>query len=139
MQSIRVDPLEESTDERGLSFSLLQRHLAAVGPVQHVHIATIRPGHVRGNHYHSRHREMIAVVYSDSWSLYWDTGPGTQVQNSRFTGSGAVVVFPPLNWAHAVRNDGDLDVLIVAASDAPYDGPSGSRARADAKPRRLTG
>ena len=83
---------------------------------------------------------MIAVVYSDSWSLYWDTGPpSTQVQNSHFTGSGAVAVFPPLNWSHAVRNDGDLDLLIVAASDAPYDGRSGSPAGVDAVPRRLTG
>jgi oxalate decarboxylase/phosphoglucose isomerase-like protein (cupin superfamily) len=79
---------------------------------------------VRGNHYHTERGELIAVVYRGPWSLHWDTGPGTPPQRRDFTGQGAVAVVPPVNWSHAVRNDGDSDLWIFAASDRPYDGTS---------------
>jgi dTDP-4-dehydrorhamnose 3,5-epimerase-like enzyme len=113
--------LHESTDHRGLSFSIVEDQLRAMGQIKDVHIAEIKPGHIRGNHYHARRGEYITVVYGGAWSLHWDTGEGTPVNSRDFTGSGAVLVTPPLNWSHAVRNDGDDPVWIFVASDQPYD------------------
>jgi len=119
---VDVIELPESSDQRGVSFSLLVDHLRAIGRVEDVHIATIGPGHVRGNHYHLERGELIAVVYGGPWSLHWDTGPGTVRRRRDFTGRGAVAVAPPVNWSHAVRNDGEVDLWIFVASDRPYDG-----------------
>ena len=92
-----------------------------MGEIKDVHIAEIKPGQIRGNHYHSKRGEYITVVYTGDWSLHWDTGEGTAVSHKRFDGSGAVLITPPLNWSHAVRNDGDGSLWIFVASDQAYD------------------
>jgi dTDP-4-dehydrorhamnose 3,5-epimerase-like enzyme len=84
-----------------------------------MHIATLRPGHVRRNHVHAVGRELMAVMYSDAWTLFWDEGEGSAVQSRRFEGSGAVQVSIDPGFAHALRNDGTRDVVIVVLGDAP--------------------
>jgi hypothetical protein len=116
-----IQELHDSTDERGASFSVpleILRHLEAV---RDVHIAVVRPGRIRGNHYHARHGEIITVVYQDDWSLHWDTGAGTAVQDRRFTGRGAVSIVIPLHWSHAIKNDGSIDLWLFNASDLAFD------------------
>ncbi|WP_459115363.1 polysaccharide biosynthesis C-terminal domain-containing protein [Pseudonocardia eucalypti] len=119
-EKMEVVPLDESADHRGFSFSLLSEHLGRIGGVHDLHIAEIRPGEIRGNHYHAKRGEIIAIVYHDEWSLHWDEGDGTESRSQVFQGAGAVAVVPPKNWSHAVRNDGSQSMLIVAASDKPY-------------------
>src|SRR5947207_8001983 len=116
-----VLPLDESTDERGLSFSIIEDQIARIGTVRDVHIAAIGPGCTRGNHYHARRTELIAVVFRDTWSLHWDTGHESKTHHRTFDGRGAVLVLPPRGWSHAVRNDGGVDMWIFAASNRPYD------------------
>jgi dTDP-4-dehydrorhamnose 3,5-epimerase-like enzyme len=120
LEQMHVLPLDSSADGRGFSFSVLSEHLGRIGAVHDLHIAEILPGSVRGNHYHVHRGEIIAVVYHDRWSLHWDEGEGTDVRHEVFDGAGAVAVVPPKNWSHAVRNDGSVGMLIVAASDQPY-------------------
>jgi hypothetical protein len=114
-----VYELDDSTDDRGVSFSLLERQLDLIGAVKDVHIASIGQGKIRGNHYHAEHGELITVVFRDRWSLHWDTGEGTPTRHRDFSGVGAVVVAPPLNWSHAVRNDSAADLWIFVGSDRP--------------------
>ncbi|GLZ34364.1 hypothetical protein Lesp02_65510 [Lentzea sp. NBRC 105346] len=125
IEELTVTPLAGHPDDRGLSFSL---PLELLGAARDTHVATIRPGHVRGNHFHAHKYELIGVLYRGAWSLHWDTGPGTPARHRTFTGDGAVVVAVPKNWAHAVRNDGESEILIIVASDQPYD-PTDSVAR----------
>ncbi|MGW6446398.1 polysaccharide biosynthesis C-terminal domain-containing protein [Lentzea sp. NPDC055074] len=118
---MRIVELDRSADDRGLSFSLPREQLGLIGAIQDVHIAEVRPGAVRGNHFHAHRDELIAVVHAGRWSVHWDTGEGTEVHSRSFDGSGAVAVVPPRGWAHAVRNDGDETMWIYVASDAAYD------------------
>ncbi len=131
MPDVSFVPLPESTDGRGESFSLLSDVLATMDKVLDVHIASVRPGAVRGNHYHSIKTELITVVYSDDWSFYWDTGDGTEVCSRRFTGRGAVTVTVPRDWSHAVKNDGRSDLWLFNLSDLAFEAgvPSDSHAR----------
>jgi dTDP-4-dehydrorhamnose 3,5-epimerase-like enzyme len=133
-----VIPLDESTDSRGLSFSILEDEIARIGAVRDVHIAAIRPGCTRGNHYHARRGELIAVVFRDAWSLHWDTGEETETYHRSFSGRGGVLIVPPLGWSHAVRNDGGVDMWIFAASDRPYDRHDSDEIRRDAIRRVVT-
>jgi len=119
--SLIIQELHDSTDERGASFSVPLEILRQLEAVRDVHIAAVRPGRTRGNHYHARHGEIITVVYQDDWSLHWDTGVGTTVQNRRFTGCGAVSIVIPLHWSHAVKNDGRIDLWLFNASDLAFD------------------
>lgn len=115
-----IQELQDSTDDRGASFSVPLEVLRHVEAVRDVHIAVVRPGHIRGNHYHARHAEIITVVYQDDWSLHWDTGAGTTVHNRSFTGCGAVSIVVPLHWSHAVKNDGGIDLWLFNASDLAF-------------------
>jgi len=101
-----------------------------------VHIAAIRPGHVRGNHYHAIKTELITVIYRDDWSLHWDTGPGTSVSSRIFKGHGAVGIRIPLLWSHAVKNDGKSDLWLFNVTDMSFD-QSNPAARQDAPPRKI--
>jgi dTDP-4-dehydrorhamnose 3,5-epimerase-like enzyme len=112
--------LGSSADHRGDSYSVTPTELASLESVQDVHIAEIRPGHIRGNHYHLSHGELITVIHQGAVSVHWDTGEDTQRKSRTFTGAGAFSFAPPLGWAHAVRNDGDGSVWIFVASDKPY-------------------
>lgn len=127
MPEITFSSLPGSSDNRGLSFSLLSDVLGLMPAVRDVHIASVRPGSVRGNHYHAMKTEVITVVYTDAWSFYWDSGEGTEVQRRQFTGTGAVAVAVPLHWSHAVKNDGRTDLWLFNASDLAFvPGPGAS-------------
>lgn len=130
-----ITELPDSSDERGMSFSIPTETIARL-TVRDVHLAAVRPGYTRGNHYHTEKIELITVVYADDWSLHWDTGEGTAVQCHRFTGSGAVTIEFPLYWAHAVRNDGHKDLWMFNTNDRAFD-PSSPDADQDAPPRKI--
>jgi len=98
-----------------------QSCLEFLGSVKDIYIATIKPGAVRGNHYHCDRREVLCLIYNGEWSLHWDCGPETQTQREVFSGSGTVLVEIEPLASHAVRNDGEADILLVGLFSMPYD------------------
>jgi dTDP-4-dehydrorhamnose 3,5-epimerase-like enzyme len=132
MPDLTFMPLPESSDGRGVSFVILGEVLATMDNVLDVHIASVRPGAIRGNHYHSVKTELITVIYSDSWSFHWDTGEDTEVHSRQFAGAGAVAVVVPHAWSHAVKNEGATDLWLFNASDMAFEpgAPSDSHVRA---------
>lgn len=104
---VRIIELDARRDARGSSFGVALP-FANIGEC---HVATIRPAAVRGNHFHTRRRELLVVMYTDRWTLAWDDG------QRAFEGSGAVLIeIDPLT-AHAVRNDGCVDLQVVSLGD----------------------
>lgn len=111
--SVRVTPLEGRSDIRGTSFGV-DVPFASIGEC---HVATVRPGAIRGNHFHRTRRELLVVLYSDRWTLLWDEGEGSPVQSRAFEGEGAVLMEAEPLCAHAVRNDGARDLQIMSLGD----------------------
>jgi dTDP-4-dehydrorhamnose 3,5-epimerase-like enzyme len=116
-----VVDLKDSGDARGSSFSVPAELFAGPFPVADMHVATIEPGAVRGNHYHAQRREILVVLAADRWSLHWDEGVGAPVRQREFTGPGAVLVTVPTGMSHAIRNDGVVAIQLMGLSDGPYD------------------
>lgn len=110
---VRITPLTSRDDARGSSFDVAVPFAAAAD----CHVATVRPGHVRGNHFHLRRRELLVVMYRDRWSLHWDDGEGTPVQSRAFSGAGAVEIEADRLCAHAVRNDGASELQLFVLGD----------------------
>jgi dTDP-4-dehydrorhamnose 3,5-epimerase-like enzyme len=125
---IQVSELSNSGDARGFSFTAPTDALAFVGRMSDVHLAATKPGAVRGNHYHLRRREAIVVLPGSRWSLHWDEGQGSPTQHRDFDGALAVLVLVSPGASHAVRNDGESELLLVAISSETYD-PAESVAR----------
>lgn len=123
---LQIIELGNNGDARGLSFTAPAEALALVGRMSDVHLASIKPEAVRGNHYHLRRREAIVVLPGTKWSLHWDEGDpdGTKAsppQHRGFDGSSAIMVLVSPGASHAVRNDGDSVLWLVAISSEAYD------------------
>ena len=118
---IEIRELGNSGDLRGHSFTIPAEALEFVGCMADVHVASTKPGAVRGNHYHLRRREAIVVLPGATWSLHWDDGEGSPAQHREFNGGSAVLVLVAPGASHAVRNDGSGLLWLVAISSESYD------------------
>src|SRR5215471_5469118 len=107
---IRIVQLPNTGDIRGSTFVPPAEFLEFIGSIRDIHIASILPEAVRGNHYHQNHREVLFILYADQWSLHWDSGPGTEIGRETFSGSGTVMVEVEPLASHAVRNDGNSEL-----------------------------
>jgi mannose-6-phosphate isomerase-like protein (cupin superfamily) len=125
---IQISELKNSGDVRGFSFTAPVEALAYVGRMSDVHLASTKPGAVRGNHYHLRRREAIVVLPGAKWSFHWDEGATGGAQHREFDGTVAVMVLVAPGASHAVRNDGESLLWLVAISSESYD-PDESVAR----------
>lgn len=121
MKSVQISELTSDGDRRGLSLAMPPEALQFVGEVADVHLSSSLAGAVRGNHYHRRKRRAILVMPGVAWSLHWDEGEGTVIKRRSFNGSQSVLVLIPPGVSHAVRNDGNAALWMVACSSAPYD------------------
>lgn len=118
---VRIVQMPESGDERGLSFALPDAAQALAAGAKDFHIMTLRPSYVRGNHFHMEKVERLLVMHEDQWSFHWDSGPNTPVLHRAMRGAGAVLIEVEPLAAHAIRNDGQVDLWIIAWSEQEFD------------------
>lgn len=117
---IEVISRADAGDPRGLAFAVPENALAALGGVADVHLMTVRPGAVRGNHFHAHKREVLVVLHEDEWELHW-SDPGGTPRSQVFQGAGGVSLSVQPRVAHAIRNIGKVDLTVVALSSVPHD------------------
>lgn len=117
---LSIIELSDRGDHRGMSFTTPAEALGFLANVADVHLASTKPGAVRGNHYHLRRREAIVVLPGTGWSLHWDDGDGSSAQSRAFEGTTTVLVTVPPGSSHAVRNDGQSTLWLIAFSSEPY-------------------
>ena len=120
-EKLRFTNLPNTGDARGSSFTISPAILSFLGRIADVHVSTLLPGHVRGNHFHTRKNEVLIVLRQSEWSLHWDNGEGTPVQVKQFSGQGAEVVLIEPGSSHAVRNIGASELTIIALNSEAYD------------------
>ena len=118
---IQITELSNSGDGRGFSFTAPAEALAFVGRMSDVHLASTKPGAIRGNHYHLRRREAILVLPGTKWSFHWDEAEASAPQHREFEGKSAVLVLVSPGASHAVRNDGEDLLWLAAISSETYD------------------
>ncbi len=119
--NIQIKELDNTGDARGFSFTLPKEALDFLQHTADLHLASTAPGSIRGNHYHLRRREAIVLLPGTPWSLHWDEGAGQPTQQRSFAGNCAVLVTVSPGASHAVRNDGDSPLWLVACSSEPFD------------------
>lgn len=118
---IRITRISDGGDVRGNSFGLPDSAAALGESVRDLHVMTLRPSYIRGNHFHEEKHERLFVMFTDKWSLHWDSGPDTLVTCREFRGKGAVLLQVDPFSSHAIRNDGMSDLVIIGWSDREFD------------------
>lgn len=115
--------IEQHTDARGSVFEPLDPD--AIGGQRNAHVVLTGPGHVRGNHYHTRGTEVL-TVRGPALVRYREAGETEDVE----VAEGDVVAFHfPANVPHAVQNTGSGEGLIVAFRDVEHDPAAGDTVR----------
>lgn len=121
MKAIQITELPDTGDNRGSSFQFPEQFYDFLKVSVDTHLMTMKPNKIRGNHYHALHREILVVIHSDKWSFYWDSGLDTNVEKHSFSGKGTVMIFIQPNASHAVKNDGNSDLVVMGFSNLKFD------------------
>lgn len=135
-----IETLQQHRDDRGAVFEPLDAD--TLRRQRNAHVVLTGPGHIRGNHYHLRGTETMAV--RGPALVRWrrvaepegependgresrDHPPPDEEIHEVDVPDGDVVVFRfPAGVAHAIRNIGEGEGLIVCFRDVEHD-PTGS-------------
>jgi UDP-2-acetamido-2,6-beta-L-arabino-hexul-4-ose reductase len=116
--NVLIEPIELRQDLRGFVFNPLST--PALKGQKSCHVAMTEPGCVRGNHYHTRATETLAII--GPWLIrYRENGKTTDL--SIAAGEVVRMTFPP-GVAHAFKNTGSSAGALVVFSDVDNDAAS---------------
>lgn len=115
MTRVLVEPMTLHTDARGCVYEPLDPD--GLLAQRNVHVVLTEPGHIRGNHYHPRGTEVLAVHGPALVRIRQDgRDADTRVPD------GAVYRFTiPPGIPHAVLNTGDAPALVVSFNTVAHD------------------
>jgi len=117
----KIKELEVHSDERGWLVELLKANQLEK-PVKQIHIASIKPGHIRGNHYHSKRIEWFFIVAGKAELFLQSIKDIKSKDRICFKLSSkkpkVITIFP--NIAHSVKNIGKEMVYLVSAQSDIY-------------------
>ena len=120
MRDIEIKAIENYGDTRGALYNISDDELKFLDKIQNIHFGKIRPNSIRGNHYHRQSKEMLIISYSDAWTLAWAEKDSAQIFTKEFAGSGAVMIKINDGIVHALKNNGDKDLELIALSNIRF-------------------
>lgn len=119
MIPLEVRLLDQKTDNRGRVFEVLRREHVHEDGFGQVYVFTGFPGSVKGNHYHTRKTEWFCVIGGEGELILSDM-VSEQREHITLKGDQPTVVTIPAGVAHAIRNQGDTEMVVLAYITEPY-------------------
>lgn len=120
MTEPQIVRIASSGDARGHSVGVPIDALPSLSSIQNLHITTIVPNAVRGNHYHMHQEEVLVILSSSPWELHWDLPGEPHVRKRSVPAPGGYVVQIPRGVPHAVVNTGERELIVVAISEVQF-------------------
>ena len=115
----QVRNLEIHSDDRGWLVEMLKRNQIK-HDIKQIYVATIKPGYVRGNHYHLKRVEWFFIAAGEAEISLEDIKTKKKIHLKVSSKNPKVVtIFPKI--AHAVKNIGKEKVYLVSAQNNIYD------------------
>jgi len=106
-------------DERGEVYPSPADWYCHFAEIRNVHMATLNPGKIRGNHLHKNSKELLIIKHSSSCRLYWMEKGNRRRQS--FEGKGAILVQIDPGCPHAILNTGTEELTILSLQELAYD------------------
>ena len=107
--------LDAHQDERGLFAEFLRTKNAG-----QLSVNVIRPGAVKGNHYHHTKNEKFLVVSGECVTRLRNIG-GKEIVSYKTGGSSLRAVDIPPGWTHSIENVGQGDAVVLMWASEPFD------------------
>ena len=115
----RIDMIKKThNDERGWVANPLEVAGIPSEILSSLHIASIQPGCVRGNHYHTHATEWL-LTFGGNAKFYWRLMDKEAIHEEVISGADPVLFEIPPNVAHAILNDSEAEIFIMAFRNAP--------------------
>ena len=118
MDTIKQVELQNNswTDERGWGVNPLQALGFSEGIAGNLHIVSLKPGAVRGNHYHTNATEWI-LVFGGKASIIWRPKKAGSVRQISGGESKPALFEIPSDIEHAVVNDSSDTIYLAVFYD----------------------
>ena len=114
----KVKELEIHSDKRGRLVEMLKRN-ELKEDIKQVYVATIKPGHVRGNHYHLKRTEWLFIINGKAELYLEDIKTKEKICLKISSKKPKVItIFPKI--AHAVKNPSKEIIYLVSAQNTIY-------------------
>jgi dTDP-4-dehydrorhamnose 3,5-epimerase-like enzyme len=114
----QIKELEPHLDGRGWLVEMLKRNEMRED-IKQIYVASIKPGAVRGNHYHLKRTEWFFLIGDKAEFYLEDLRSGKRI-NLKLSSKRPrlVTVFPGV--AHALKNTGKKTIYLVSAQNTVY-------------------
>ncbi len=99
--------LEIKSDERGNFIEVFK--IPGFGQVFY---STTKPGVIRGNHYHTRKKEIFCVIEGES-KIRQRNRETNETEEKIVSGNAPELVEMRLNWTHNIQNIGDTEMKLL--------------------------
>jgi dTDP-4-dehydrorhamnose 3,5-epimerase-like enzyme len=119
MKSFEVIELELETDQRGWTIDPILHEDFVKSPVENIHIVNLKPGIVRGNHYHKVKTEYICLVGGLVRIVIKNEEMHEEFETTLDCEDPKLITVLPYT-IHAVKNVGKHTVYLLCYSNMPY-------------------
>ena len=120
MIKCEVIPTEAICDQRGWVTEPINSEDLLNGYVKNIHIVSLEPGTIRGNHYHLIRTEFTLIMGNNCQFMAIDNDMGTE-KCLITDGSKPVLVRIPPKTSHAFKNIGNFTIYLLCYSGQKFD------------------
>jgi UDP-2-acetamido-2,6-beta-L-arabino-hexul-4-ose reductase len=120
MEIIQIKEIEFDQDDRGWSIRPITDEEISAGKIKDIHMVSMRPGAIRGNHYHAYKTEHIFVMGSTCRVVVMDNNTKAREEKIIEQNKKALLVIPP-HVTHAIENVGNEMSYLLCYSKAKED------------------
>lgn len=115
----KIKNLEIHKDKRGWLVNLLKTD-ELEKPIKQLHVASIKKGAVRGNHYHSKRIEWFFIIAGRATLVLEDIkSKNREIFNLSSKSPRVITIYPFI--AHAVKNVGKETAYLLSAQNDVFD------------------
>ena len=114
MSDLQIEPVDVHRDERGWVSEVYSGNQEV--DLRNIHLGTMNPGAVRGNHVHDETREWISFLKGPI-QVRW--GSPSEISERRLQQPSRIYL--PPGTPHAFRNPGEETVTFAAYTNRRYD------------------
>lgn len=123
MKSVTVHEIKLHEDNRGWVVWPMSESIIRGGRLSNVHMPLLKPGVIRGNHYHLNTVEYALILSGPCRAVFADTVTGEYEQMS-FDGEKPVLLRIAPGIIHAFQNEAPHDILLLCYDEKLCDSES---------------
>ena len=120
MKSCQIVDIDIRTDKRGWVVEPIRAEDLASGRIRNIHIVSMEPGAVRGNHYHLNRTEHTVIIGFPCEFMVLNRQTQDTESLTKSYEKPLLLSIPP-NVTHAFKNPGDHIIYLICYSDQEFD------------------